>query len=121
MPPIHTTHDSFTLNYVVTRIICLFISIIQTHVAVYFRHGISGCYAFRLTRNSDLFLREEELMTCLGVQLKLSRYILQERSNNVPKIAFITKYHLRHEDTYYCDGPVNIQRYSTTNPLTDRI
>jgi polyphosphate kinase len=23
----------------------------------------------------------------------------------------LQKYHLRHEDTYYCDGPVNLQRY----------
>lgn len=96
-------------------------SIITTHVNSLFPGmEISGCYAFRLTRNSDLFLREEEIDDLAkAVQREIfSRHyghvVRLEIEKNCPeKIVdfLLQKYHLRHEDTYYCDGPVNIQRY----------
>ena len=96
-------------------------SIIKTHVNSLFPGmEISGCYSFRLTRNSDLFLREEEIDDLAkAVQREIfSRHyghvVRLEIENKCPeKIVdfFLQKYHLRHEDTYYCDGPVNIQRY----------
>ncbi|QEY50443.1 polyphosphate kinase 1 [Legionella longbeachae] len=98
-------------------------SIITTHVDSLFPGmEISGCYSFRLTRNSDLFLREEEIDDLAkAVQREIfSRHyghvVRLEIEKNCPeKIVdfLLQKYHLRHEDTYYCDGPVNIQRQLT--------
>ncbi|CEG55774.1 polyphosphate kinase 1 [Legionella fallonii] len=106
-------------------------SIIQTHINSLFPGmEISGCYAFRLTRNSDLFLREEEIDDLAqAVQREIfSRHyghvVRLEIENKCPEkiIDFLLqKYHLRHEDTYYCDGPVNLQRYTRAiNTISDR-
>ncbi len=105
-------------------------SIITTHVNSLFPGmEISGCYAFRLTRNSDLFLREEEIDDLAkAVQRELfSRHyghvVRLEIEKNCPeKITdfLLQKYHLRHEDTYYCDGPVNIQRFMAAINNIDR-
>ncbi len=96
-------------------------SIIQAHVNSLFPGmEISGCYPFRLTRNSDLFLREEEIDDLAeAVQREVfSRHygmvVRLEIERKCPeKIVdfLLQKYHLRHEDTYYCDGPLNLQRY----------
>lgn len=96
-------------------------SIVKTHIHRLFPGmEISGCYAFRLTRNSDLFLREEEIDDLAkAVQQEIfSRHyghvVRLEIENKCPEhiVDFLLqKYHLRHEDTYYCDGPVNLQRY----------
>jgi polyphosphate kinase len=99
-------------------------SIIKTHVRSFFPGmEISGCHAFRLTRNSDLFLREEEIDDLAkAVQREIfSRHyghaVRLEIEKNCPEALvefLLQKYHLRHEDTYYCDGPVNLQRYMKT-------
>lgn len=105
-------------------------SIITAHVNSLFPGmEISGCYSFRLTRNSDLFLREEEiddLAKALQREIFSRHYghvVRLEIEKNCPeKIVdfLLQKYHLRHEDTYYCDGPVNIQRYLTAINTLDR-
>lgn len=105
-------------------------SIITTHVNSLFPGmEISGCYAFRLTRNSDLFLREEEIDDLAkAVQREIfSRHygnvVRLEIEHNCPEniVDFLLqKYHLRHEDTYDCDGPVNIQRYLSAINTIDR-
>lgn len=96
-------------------------SIIKTHVNSLFPGmEISGCYPFRLTRNSDLFLREEEID---DLAKAVQREIFSRHYGHVVRLEIeqpcpekivdflLHKYHLRHEDTYYCDGPLNIQRY----------
>ncbi|STX27723.1 polyphosphate kinase [Legionella beliardensis] len=98
-------------------------SIIQTYVHRLFPGmEINGCYPFRLTRNSDLFLREEEIEDlAVAVQRELfSRHyghvVRLEIDKHCPqKIVdfLLQKHHLHHEDAYYCDGPVNLQRYYT--------
>lgn len=103
-------------------------SIIQMHVHRLFPGmEIKGCYPFRLTRNSDLFLREEEIEDlAVAVQRELfSRHyghvVRLEIDKNCPDYIvdfLLQKHHLHHEDAYYCDGPVNLQRYySTINRL----
>ncbi len=105
-------------------------SIITTHVNSLFPGmEISGCYSFRLTRNSDLFLREEEID---DLAKALQREIFSRHYGNVVRLEIdkncpadivdflLQKYHLRHEDTYYCDGPVNIQRYMSVINTLDR-
>jgi polyphosphate kinase len=97
-------------------------SIIKTHCYRFFPGmEIKGCYAFRLTRNSDLALREEEEEEDLAAAVQrelLSRHyghvVRLEVEKPCPKEItefLLQKYHLRHEDAYYCDGPVNLQRY----------
>lgn len=95
-------------------------SIVHTHVNSLFPGmAISGCYSFRLTRNSDLFLREEEIDDLAkAVQSEIfSRHYGHVVRLEIEKICpekivdfLLQKYDLRREDTYYCDGPVNIQR-----------
>ena len=105
-------------------------SIIKTHVNSLFPGmEISGCYAFRLTRNSDLFLREEEIDDLAkAVQREIfSRHyghvVRLEIENKCPeKIVdfLLQKYQLRHDDVYYCEGPVNLQRYMSAINSIDR-
>ena len=99
-------------------------SIIKTHVHRLFPGmEIDGCYAFRLTRNSDLFLRDEEVEDlAAAVQRELfSRHyghvVRLEIEKHCPETItdfLLQKYNLRHEEVYYCDGPVNLQRYLST-------
>lgn len=96
-------------------------SIIQVHAHRFFPGmEINGCYPFRLTRNSDLFLREEEiddLAVALQRELFSRHYghvVRLEIDINCPETIvdfLLQKHHLHHEDAYYCDGPVNLQRY----------
>jgi len=105
-------------------------SIIQTHIHSFFPGmEINGCYPFRLTRNSDLFLREEEIEDlAVAVQRELfSRHyghvVRLEIDKNCPAhiVDFLLqKHHLHHEDAYYCDGPVNLQRYYSAVNRIDR-
>ena len=96
-------------------------SIIKTHVHTLFPGmEISGCYPFRLTRNSDFFLHEEEiedLAQALKSELFSRHYghsVRLEIDNQCPhKIVdfLLQKHHLTHDDVYYCDGPVNLRSY----------
>lgn len=105
-------------------------SIIQTHIHRLFPGmEINGCYPFRLTRNSDLFLREEEIDDlAVAVQRELfSRHyghvVRLEIDKRCPEhiVDFLLqKHHLHHEDTYHCDGPVNLQRYYSAINRIDR-
>ncbi|KTD45728.1 polyphosphate kinase [Legionella rubrilucens] len=105
-------------------------SIIQTHIHSLFPGmEINGCYPFRLTRNSDLFLREEEIEDlAVAVQRELfSRHYghvvrLEIDKKCPPHIVdfLLQKHHLHHEDSYYCDGPVNLQRYASVINQIDR-
>ncbi|KTC87084.1 polyphosphate kinase 1 [Legionella brunensis] len=105
-------------------------SIIETHVHSLFPGmEINGCYSFRLTRNSDLFLREEEIEDlAVAVQRELfSRHyghvVRLEVDKRCPTniVDFLLqKHHLHHEDAYHCDGPVNFQRYFSVINHIDR-
>jgi polyphosphate kinase len=84
---------------------------------------IDGCHAFRLTRNSDLSLRDDEaedLAAAVQRELFTRDYgivVRLEIDKHCPDAIadfLLQKYHLRHEDVYYCDGPVNLQRYLST-------
>lgn len=105
-------------------------SIIQTHIHKLFPGmEINGCYPFRLTRNSDFFLREEDVEDlAVAVQREIfSRHyghvVRLEVDKNCPEhiINFLlNKHHLHHEDAYYCDGPVNLHRYYNAINRIDR-
>lgn len=90
---------------------------------------IKGCYQFRLTRNSDLFLDEEEiedLAKALKRELRQRNYgdvVRLEIESECPLelVKFLQKEHNLHSnDIYLCNGPVNINRYMSIIELTDR-
>lgn len=96
-------------------------SIIETHMHRFFPGmEINGCYAFRLTRNSDLSFRddeEEDLAVAVQRELFSRHYghvVRLEIDKNCPKEMtdfLLQKHHLDENDCYPCDGPVNIQRF----------
>lgn len=105
-------------------------SIIQTHIHSLFPGmEINGCYPFRLTRNSDLFLRKEEIE---DLAVAVQRELFSRHYGHVVRLEvdvdcpthivdfLLQKHHLHHEDAYYCDGPVNLQRYSSIVNQIDR-
>lgn len=95
-------------------------SIIKTHIHHFFPGmDINGCYSFRITRNSDLFLNDEgadDLAVAIQRELSTRHYgnvVRLEIDHNCPEEItnfLLNKYHLRFEDVYYCNGPVNLQR-----------
>jgi polyphosphate kinase len=106
-------------------------SIIEMHVERLFPGMIiKGCYPFRLTRNSDLFLRDdliEDLASALQKELftrHFGREVRLEIDSECPKdmVDFLLeKHHLNEEDLYRCHGPVNIQRFLATLNKIDRL
>lgn len=96
-------------------------SIIKAYIHLLFPGmEIAGCYTFRLTRNSDLYLRDEETE---DLAVAVQRELFSRHYGHVVRLEldihcpdniseFLQqKFSLHHEDTYYCDGPVNLQRY----------
>lgn len=90
---------------------------------------IHGCYAFRLTRNSDLFLREEEiddLVSALKDELFARNFgdiVRLEMESQCPQdmVDFLLKEHkLSQDDAYPCNGPVNLTRYIDILDQIDR-
>ncbi|MEZ5500562.1 MAG: polyphosphate kinase 1 [Steroidobacteraceae bacterium] len=90
---------------------------------------VLGCYAFRVTRNSDLLIDEDDvddLRRALEGELLHRRYgaaVRLEVWRDCP--AETTDYLLRHfalgaDDLYYCDGPVNLNRLATLYDLVQR-
>lgn len=79
----------------------------------------TGCYQFRLTRNSDLFLDEEkveDLSTALKGELFSRRYgeeVRLEVADNMPDnlvVFLLKKFGLNESQLYKVNGPVNLTR-----------
>lgn len=95
--------------------------IIYEHVADLFPGmTVTGCYQFRVTRNSDLFLDEEEiddLALALKTELLARPYgnaVRLELSQRCPmELAryLLDKHDLTETDLYRIKGPVNLSRY----------
>ena len=90
---------------------------------------VLGCYQFRVTRNSDLFLDDEEiddLMRALEGELASRRYgdsVRLEVANNCPDelVSYLLQqFGLSAVDLYRVNGPVNLNRLSQTYDLVDR-
>ncbi len=105
-------------------------SIIRVNVSRLFPGlEVGGCYQFRVTRNSDLYIDEEEvsdLVRALEGQLEASRYgaaVRIEIGHQCPddlKEFLLDHFHLSDDDAYMVDGPVNLNRLSTVCDLDDR-
>jgi len=90
---------------------------------------ITGCYQFRITRNSDLYVDEEEvdnLMRAIEGELASNRYgatVRMELAHNCPDdmAAYLLKeFELDEQDLYRVEGPVNLNRVLAVYNMTDR-
>jgi polyphosphate kinase len=80
---------------------------------------VEGCYAFRITRNSELYLDEDEADNLLeAMQESLQRrrrgdaVRLEVQRGTDPQVieALLSTFELDAEDMYEADGPVNLPR-----------
>jgi polyphosphate kinase len=90
---------------------------------------ITGCYQFRVTRNSDLYVDDEDvddLMRALEGELFESRYgdaVRLETAHDCPQelAAFLLEhFELTEIDHYRVNGPVNLNRLLAVYDLVDR-
>lgn len=105
-------------------------AVISTFVAQLFSGmAVEGAWQFRVTRNSDLFVDDEEvdnLLRAIEGELAQRRYgaaVRLETSVDCPED--ITTFLLRHfaltrDDLYQVNGPVNLNRLSAIYDLLDR-
>ena len=105
-------------------------SIIHTHVNELFPGmQVTGCYQFRITRNSELFVDEEEvgdLLRAVEGELASRRYgdavRLEVADNSPPEmIEYLrNRFELSADDVYLVNGPVNLNRLMTIPDMVDR-
>ncbi len=90
---------------------------------------VLGCYQFRLTRNSDLFVDDEEvddLRRALEGELAQRRYgaaVRLETAVDCPQdmVEFLLhEFALAEQDCYRVPGPVNLNRFSAIYALAQR-
>jgi polyphosphate kinase len=90
---------------------------------------VTGCFQFRVTRNADLFVQEEEvddLMRALEGELPSRRFaeaVRLEVSHNTPQEMLdylMHKFKLQQSDIYQVRGPVNLNRLINLPTLVNR-
>ena len=104
--------------------------VIREHVGELFPGmKVTGCYQFRVTRNSDLFVDDEEvddLLRAMEGELAQRRFgdeVRLEVADDIPAELgdFLTKqFGLTEDDVYRCNGPVNLARLMTVTDAVDR-
>jgi polyphosphate kinase len=121
VPREHTTgqHDFILLS-----------SIIHAHVGDLFPGmKATGCYQFRVTRNSDLFVDDEEvddLLRALEGELPSRRFNdavrLEVADNCTDEVSqfLLQQFNLEQDDLYQVNGPVNLSRLQEIYNLVDR-
>ncbi|MDX1696924.1 MAG: polyphosphate kinase 1 [Thiohalobacterales bacterium] len=89
----------------------------------------TGCYQFRVTRNSDLFVDEEEiedLASALEGELSARRYgetVRLEVADNCPESLrkyLLAELKLTNQDVFQANGPVNLNRMLAVYDLVGR-
>ncbi len=105
-------------------------SILHAHVGELFAGmTVQGCYQFRVTRNSDLFVDEEEtknLREALQGELPHRHYgnavRLEVADNCSPEMAdfLLAQFNLEREDFYQVNGLVNLVRLMQIPDQVDR-
>ncbi|MGH7897876.1 MAG: polyphosphate kinase 1 [Candidatus Binatia bacterium] len=105
-------------------------SIIHAHVGELFPGmAVKSCNQFRVTRNSDLWVDEEEsedLLHALQGELYRRNYgnavRLEVTTNSSPAVPefLLEQFELSDDALYVVDGPVNLNRLSTLYDLVDR-
>ncbi|MGQ0579545.1 MAG: polyphosphate kinase 1 [Betaproteobacteria bacterium] len=105
-------------------------SVIHAHVGELFTGmGVQGCYQFRVTRNSDLFVDEEEVK---NLRLALQGELPQRHFGDAvrlevadlcsPEISdfLLAQFNLGRDDLYQVNGPVNLVRLMQVPDWVDR-
>jgi polyphosphate kinase len=91
--------------------------------------SMRGCYQFRVTRNSDLFVEQEEvddLLRAVEGELASRRYgdaVRLETAHDCPEEILsylLEQFALTPDDLYKVDGPVNLNRLMALYDLVDR-
>jgi polyphosphate kinase len=105
-------------------------SVLRQHVGEMFAGmEVQGCYEFRVTRNSDLFVDEEEVKDLRAAlrgelpQRHLGDAVRLEVANSCsePMAAFLLEqFGLQASDLFRVDGPVNLVRLMSVPDLVDR-
>jgi polyphosphate kinase len=105
-------------------------SIIHAHVSqLFLGMNVDGCYQFRVTRNSNLYVDDEEiedLVRALEGQLAASRYgaaVRLEVSHDCPEDLsdfLLDHFLLEKADLFTVEGPVNLNRLLTVCNSEDR-
>ena len=105
-------------------------SIIHAHVNDIFPGmEVTGCYQFRVTRNSDLFVDDEEiedLQLALEGELQQRRFgdgVRLEVADDCPDQMISRLKHefkLLDDDIYTCSGPVNLTRLTAVHDMIER-
>jgi polyphosphate kinase len=105
-------------------------SIIHAHVGDLFPGmNATGCYQFKVTRDSELFVDDEEiddLLRALEGELPSRRFsdaVRLEVADNCPTelSSFLLKqFRLQEDDLYRVSGPVNLGRFLAVCDLVDR-
>lgn len=105
-------------------------SIVSAHVSDLFQGmKATGCFQFRVTRNSDLFVDEEEiddLLIALEGELSSRRFgdaVRLEVSHDCPEdlVGFLSaQFGLGESEVYRCEGPVNLMRLAAVPDIVAR-
>jgi len=91
--------------------------------------NVKGCYQFRVTRNSDLYVDEEEiddLLRAVEGELGARRYgdaVRLETAHDCPEDLcnyLLDKFDLSEQDLYRVEGPVNVNRLNEVYDLINR-
>ncbi|TXH77369.1 MAG: polyphosphate kinase 1 [Thiothrix sp.] len=90
---------------------------------------VGGCHQFRITRNSNMYVDEEEIDDLLKAmkgelaQRNTGTALRLEVSDHCPQenVDFLQQhFHLKLQDVYRVNGPVNLNRLQTVLDLVDR-
>lgn len=105
-------------------------AILHARVAELFQGmTVTGCYAFRVTRNADLWVEEDEvddLLNALKGELATRQYGEAVRLEVADSCSLamgeflLERFHLAAADLYRVNGPVNLHRLATIYDLVDR-
>lgn len=105
-------------------------SVIHAYVSDLFPGmSVTGCYQFRVTRNSDMFVDEEEiddLMRAVEGELLSRRYgdtVRLEVAHDCPEDMrnyLLKQFELTEEDLFQVNGPVNLNRLLAICDLAER-
>src|SRR5579862_7663259 len=105
-------------------------TIVEAFVAKLFAGmQMRGCYQFRVTRNSDLFVEQEEvddLLRAVEGELASRRYgdaVRLETAHDCPEeilTYLLGQFALSSDDLYKVSGPVNLNRMMAVYDLVDR-
>jgi len=96
---------------------------------LFFGMKVKGCFQFRVTRNSDMFVDEEEiddLLRAVEGELFSRHYgdaVRLEVAHNCPDelISYLqARFELTEQEIYKVEGPVNLNRVSAIAELVDR-